>query len=112
MAEIESVWENAPGRYDENGNLIDKWVGVQMGGVRKTQSGYVKDSWWYFLREFPDKEARYWYRKMRMPAKEGEEEGKIVEEYIGRILPFTVPPELSEPKWGVTSSGSDPVEKE
>jgi len=99
---IESVWENAPGRYDDEGKLIDKWVGVQIGGVRKTQSGYVHEGWWYFLRHFPDKEASYWYRKKRLPAKPGEEEGEIVEEYVGRELPFDVPPELAEAEWGVT----------
>lgn len=103
-SKIESVWENAPGRYDENGNLVDKWIGVQINGVRKTQSGYVRDGWWYFLRDFPDKEASYWYRKKRLPAEEGEEEGEIIEEYVGRELPFEIPPELAEAKWGVTKT--------
>lgn len=102
MPRIEEVWENAPGRYDDQGRLVDKWIGVQIDGVRKTQSGYVKDGWWYFLRDFPDKEASYWYRKKRLPAKPNEEEGKIEEEYVGRELPFEVPPELAEPKWGVS----------
>jgi len=98
---IEEVWENAPGRKDDEGHLLDKWIGVQIEGVRKTQSGYVKDGWWWFLRDFPDKEASYWYRKKRLPAKPGEDEGKIEEEYVGRELPFEVPPELAESKWGV-----------
>lgn len=102
MPRIESVWEDAPGRYDENGKLIDKWIGVQIEGVRKTQSGYVWDGWWFFLRDFPDKQASYWYKKKRLPAKEGQEEGEIIEEYVGKELPFEVPPELAEPSWGVT----------
>ena len=101
---IESVWENAPGRRDDNGKLVDKWIGVQINGVRKTQSGYVREGWWYFLRDFQDKDASYWYRKKRLPAKPGEEEGEIVEEYIGRELPFEVPPELAESEWGVTKT--------
>jgi hypothetical protein len=101
MARIEEVWENAPGRYDDQGRLVDKWIGVQIEGVRKTQSGYVKEGWWYFLRDFPDKEASYWYRKKRLPAKAGEDEGDIIEEYVGRELPFEIPPELAEAKWGV-----------
>jgi hypothetical protein len=101
-SKIESVWENAPGRYDEDGKLVDRWIGVQIAGVRKTQSGYVHEGWWFFLRDFPDKEASYWYRKKRLPAKPGEDEGEIVEEYVGRELPFEVPPELAEAEWGVT----------
>jgi transposase len=103
MAKIQSVWENAPGRHDENGKLLDKWIGVQIQGVRKTKSGYVYNSWWFFLRDFPDKEASYWYRKRRLPAKEGEEEGEIIEEYVGKELPFEVPPELAESKWGLAT---------
>jgi len=98
---IESVWKNAPGRHDEEGHLVDKWIGVQILGVRKTQSGYVYQDWWYFLRDFPDKQASYWYRKKRLPAKAGEDEGEIVENYVGKELPFEVPPELAEAKWGV-----------
>ena len=99
MPKIEKVWENAPGRYDDKGKLQDKWIGVQIDGIRKTQSGYVKDGWWYFLRDFADKDAKYWYKKKRLPAKGGEKEGQVVEEYIGRDLPFEVPPELQEPEW-------------
>jgi len=100
---IESVWENAPGRYDENGRLVDKWIGVQIQGVRKTQGGYTYQGWWFFLREFPDKQSSYWYKKHRLPAKAGEEEGEIIEEYVGKELPFDVPPELAEAKWGVVA---------
>jgi len=102
-SKIESVWEDAPGRKDDDGKIIDKWIGVQINGIRKTQSGYVREGWWYFLRHFPDKEASYWYKKKRLPAKPGEEEGKIVEEYVGRELPFEIPPELAEAEWGVTA---------
>jgi hypothetical protein len=111
MARVQSVWENAPGRYDEEGNLLDKWVGVQIQGVRKTQSGYVWNDWWFFLRHFPDKEASYWYKKKRLPAKAGEEEGEIVEEYVGKELPFEVPPELAEAKWGVLPGQKTKVKK-
>jgi len=111
MARITDVWENAPGRYDDEGHLVDKWIGVEIAGVRKTQSGYVKEGWWYFLRNFPDKEASYWYRKKRLPAKPGEEEGEIIEEYIGRELPFEVPPELAEAKWGITAKKTAPKAK-
>ena len=39
-----------------------------------------------------------------MPAKPKEEEGEIVEEYVGRELPFEIPPELAETEWGVTKT--------
>ncbi len=95
-AAIEDVDWSAPGR-DE-----DPSVGIQIKGVRKTSSGYVYNDWWYFKKlvhakgEQIKKKGRvegvvsedrfYWYRKKRLPAQPGQEEGRILEEYVGLDL--------------------------
>ena len=113
-------FEDAPGRYDGAGNLIDPWIGVSINNVRKSKTTELGPSfvfpaiprtagdfsWWYFLREpHPESEhtrdeahgvagpGLYWYRKRRQPPEPGEKAGKVVEEHVGKDkdLPFIIP---------------------
>lgn len=75
-------------------------IGKTVGGVRKTEGGYVwegGDEWWYFLRDLPGKENPYWYKKRRTSPTNKNPEGKVEEEYVGKneeSLPFKIPTEL------------------
>ena len=113
-------FEDAPGRFDDRGNLIDAWIGVSINNVRKSKTTELGPSfvfpaaprvegdfsWWYFLREpHPESEhtrddakgaagpGLYWYRKRRQPPEPGEDVGKVVEEHVGKDkdLPFIIP---------------------
>lgn len=113
-------YENAPGRFDDYGNLVDPWVGVSINNVRKSKTTELGPSfvfpafptsthpisWWYFLREpHPESEhtiddstgiagpGLYWYRKRRTPPSDEKGRGKVVEEHVGKDkdLPFIIP---------------------
>ena len=86
----------------EKGQGKDSLIGKTVNGVTLTKSGLrsEEDGWWYFPRllKVADgiEHGVYWYRKKRVDI--GEDEGKIVEEYIStdddRDMPFKIPGEF------------------
>jgi len=88
-------------------------IGKELGGIRRTDTGFVRSSWWFFQREFEDKDKPYWYAKKRAIASAKEEEGKVKEKYIGKDLPFKLPRELmTRDEWGRYLSGDVVIQKE
>lgn len=83
---IGSVWWFAQGRE------TDPTIGVEIDGIRKTFSGYVHNSWWYFMKMVHpgktknDPDQCFWYRKRRVPDPNNPETFTIDEEYVGKIL--------------------------
>ena len=105
------VWFEAPGREE------DPSVGVEIGGVRKTASGYVYNGLWFWRKKVHEKGEKikkhgrvegvvsqdrwYWYAKRRLPAKPGQKEGEIEEIYIGL--------DLIDPETGAKIYVPDPI---
>jgi hypothetical protein len=104
---IEDVQWDAAGRApeldEETQQMLpgDPRVGVQIGGVRKTKSGYVYNGWWYVLKlvhpagqqhkshgivqGIQEYDIYYWYRARR---KIDPNTGRSTkdEQYVGKIL--------------------------
>lgn len=105
---IEDVQWDAPGRAPytdkDTGQQQpgDPRIGVQMGGVRKTKGGYAFNGWWYVLKlvhrkghinkshgqtqGVQERNIYYWYRRKRGPSLIPGRDGKVIEQYVGKIL--------------------------
>lgn len=69
-------------------------IGREIDGIRRTEDGFVKASWWFFQKEFEDKKNPYWYAKKRSSPDKNQQHGRIKEKYIGKELPFDLPKKL------------------
>lgn len=105
---IEDVQWDAPGRAPyvdkETGQQQpgDPRIGIQIGGVRKTKGGYAFNGWWYVLKlvhkkghvnrvhgqpqGIQERNIYYWYRRKRGPSLIQGKEGKVIEQYVGKVL--------------------------
>ena len=103
-SQIGKIWWNAKGR---NGPGGDPTIGIEIGGIRKTFSGYVWDDWWYFQKtvhrsDDPNVPNQcYWYRKKKVPDPSNPDDFETIEEYVGAKLidldtglPIDVPQEI------------------
>lgn len=84
--------------FPGEGLVIEQETGDTHGKYRLTDAGITDTSsgWWYFYRHYEDKEGGdtkglYVYRKIRKEPSKGYPGGEVVEEYVGKEWPFTVP---------------------